>query len=176
MFSGPGVRGWWPWPLGPLGWQSCPLCPRKSHHPSRWVMAWPLELIFLHFILFLSTSVQASIIFVCIKFSKTWFILCSVPEDPSHWTRGSPIDLPTSPHLYFCLLLRWRIGSMILSSHTLGPVSRVHYLVRVSIFSISKYWFLLHNSLLLSLSSLSHFIISNEENPCCTFHTLLRVF
>ena len=114
--------------------------------------------------------------YFCLHKTKTWLVLCSVPEDPSHWTRGSPIDLPTSPHLYFCLLLRWRIGSMILSSHTLGPVSRVHYLVRVSIFSITKYWFLLHNSLLLSLSSLSHFIISNEENPCCTFHTLLRVF
>ena len=114
--------------------------------------------------------------YFCLHKTKTWLVLCSVPEDPSHWTRGSPIDLPTSPHLYFCLLLRWRIGSMILSSHTLGPVSRVHYLVRVSIFSITKYWFLLHNSLLLSLPSLSHFIISNEENPCCTFHTLLRVF
>ena len=114
--------------------------------------------------------------YFCLHKTKTWLVLCSVPEDPSHWTRGSPIDLSTSPHLYFCLLLRWRIGSMILSSHTLGPVSRVHYLVRVSIFSITKYWFLLHNSLLLSLPSLSHFIISNEENPCCTFHTLLRVF
>ena len=100
----------------------------------------------------------------------------SVPEDPSHCTKVSPTDLPGSPHLYFCLLLRWKIGPMILSSHTLGPVSRVHYLVRVSIFSVTKYWFLLNNSLLLNLSSLSHFVISNEENPRCAFHTQLRVF
>lgn len=69
---GEGIVALAPWPTGMA---VLPSLPKEVPSSKPVNHGWSLELIFFHFILFLFASVQASSIFVCIKFSKTWLVL-----------------------------------------------------------------------------------------------------